>query len=154
MIIPDKAPLLTYTHTMRSRYGETDKMGYVYYGVYLEYFEVARTEMVRSMNLNYAELEDKGVMLPVVNAELEYKQPVYYDEKMQISVSIVDKPTVRLHTYYQVWTDRTSRSHVNGHVALVFMDRSSRRPIRTPDLFRGKFEQAIRKQQRDQSGET
>lgn len=151
MIIPDKPPLLDYTHTMRSRYGETDKMGYVYYGVYLEYFEVARTEMVRSMQLSYADLEEQGVMLPVVKAELEYKQPVYYDEKMHIRVSILDQPTVRLHTYYQVWTDRTERSHVNGHVALVFMDRSSRRPIRTPDIFKDRFEQAIRKQQGDQS---
>ena len=49
---PDKKPLIEYTHTLRSRYGETDKMGYVYYGRYLEYFEVARTEMIRSFGLS------------------------------------------------------------------------------------------------------
>jgi len=118
-------------------------MGYVYYGVYLEYFEVARTEMVRSMGLNYAKLEENGVMLPVVSAELDYKQPVYYDEKMYISVSIYEEPTVRLHTYYRVKTDRTNKSHVNGHVVLAFMDRTHRKPIRAPRIFMDKLMENI-----------
>lgn len=70
---PDREPLIEYTHKLRSRYGETDKMGYVYYGRYLEYFEVARTEMIRSFGLSYRELEENGVMLPVIHSELEYK---------------------------------------------------------------------------------
>ena len=54
MDYPDSKPLFTFQHYLRSRYSETDKMGYVYYGHFLQYFEVARTEMVRSFGVSYA----------------------------------------------------------------------------------------------------
>jgi acyl-CoA thioester hydrolase len=93
---PDKKPIVEYTHTLRSRYGETDRMGYVYYGRYLEYFEVARTEMIRSYGLSYRELEESGVMLPVIHSEVEYKAPILYDEEMHVKVMVFDIPAVRL----------------------------------------------------------
>lgn len=142
MNLPESSPLLRYQHQMRSRYSETDKMGYVYYGVYLEYFEVARTEMVRSMGINYAELENQGVMLPVVEAELNYRRPVFYDEKMWIEVLIYEEPMVRLSTYYRVLTRRGEGSHVLGKVTLAFMDRETRRPIRAPQSFMESFRKA------------
>lgn len=132
---PDKQPLIEYTHVLRSRYGETDKMGYVYYGRYLEYFEVARTEMIRSFGLSYRELEDKGIMLPVIHSELEYKKPVYYDVEMKIRVLVYDMPGVRLQTYYQVLTDEGESPHVLGEVSLCFMDAETRRPCRAPEEF-------------------
>ena len=125
---PDKKPLIEYTHKLRSRYGETDKMGYVYYGRYLEYFEVARTEMIRGFGLSYRELEENGVMLPVIHSELEYKIPVHYDVEMEIKVMVFDIPQVRLQTFYEVRTQAQKIPHVLGEVSLCFMDSESRRP--------------------------
>ena len=47
--------------SIRVRYAETDKMGYVYYGNYATYYEVARTDMVRSLGLTYRSMEEKGI---------------------------------------------------------------------------------------------
>lgn len=140
---PDKKPLIEYTHKLRSRYGETDKMGYVYYGRYLEYFEVARTEMIRSLGLSYRELEEQGVMLPVIHSELEYKLPVHYDIEMDIKVIVFDTPSVRLQTFYEVTTEDSTQLHVSGEVSLCFMNAETRRPCRAPSEFLDKITQHI-----------
>ncbi len=69
---------------VRVRYGETDQMGVVHHKVYLDYFEVARTELLRSHGLPYVELESSGFMLPVVDAHVRYKQPARYDEQLEV----------------------------------------------------------------------
>lgn len=135
MKLPDQKPLVEYTHTLRSRYGETDRMGYVYYGHYLQYFEVARTEMIRSYGLSYREMEDSGIMLPVIHAELDYKVPITYDEEMFVKVMVYNMPTVRLQTFYEVRTPESDNTHVYGEVTLCFMDKDTRRPVRAPSAF-------------------
>lgn len=110
-------------------------MGYVYYGRYLEYFEEARTEMIRSFGLPYAELEKKGIMLPVIHTEVDYKAPVFYDELMNIEVLLFDIPTVRLATYYRVHTERRDTPHIQGNVELCFMKENTRKPCRGPASF-------------------
>lgn len=135
MIYPDKQPIYTYTHHLRSRYSETDKMGYVYYGHFLQYFEVARTEMVRSLGASYAELEESGFMLPVISAELEYKAPVFYDEEIGIHLELFEKPSVRLDTYYKVISVKTGQVKTLGRVVLVFTNSETRKPVRAPEYF-------------------
>lgn len=134
-MLPDKKPIYTYTHSLRSRYAETDRMGYVYYGRYLEYFEVARTEMIRALNMPYRELEDQGIMLPVVQTRVDYKKPIYYDELMQVSVHLYDLPSVKLETYYEISTRENSTPNAFGKVVLCFMKRNSRKPCRAPSRF-------------------
>lgn len=110
-------------------------MGYVYYGRYMEYFEEARTEMIRSIGFPYAQLEQNGVMLPVVHIEADYKAPVFYDELMRVEVKLFEMPTVKLETYYEVYTDRRAEPHIVGSVILCFMREETRRPCRAPDDF-------------------
>lgn len=142
-MLPDKQPIFTYTHALRSRYAETDKMGYVYYGRYLEYFEVARTEMIRSLGMPYNELEEKGIMLPVVQTHIDYKAPIYYDELMNVNVYLYSIPTVKLETYYEIFTARTDDPHAIGKVTLCFMREESRKPCRAPQQFVEGLESAI-----------
>lgn len=131
----EKNALYSYTHQLRSRYGETDQMGYVYYGRYLEYFEEARTEMIRSLGFPYTKLEENGIMLPVIHTSVDYKAPVFYDELMSIQVMLFDIPTVRLETYYKVFTDRREKPHILGKVELCFMNEGSRKPCKAPTAF-------------------
>lgn len=135
MKFPDKKPIIEFTHTMRSRYGETDRMGYVYYGNYLQYFEVARIEMIRACGISYREMEDVGVMLPVIHAEIQYKAPILYDEVFDIKVMMFDLPDVRLQTFYEIRTHNGTELHVLGEVTLVFMNAETRRPMRAPQNF-------------------
>lgn len=134
-MFPEKKPIYSYSHRLRSRYGETDQMGYVYYGRYLEYFEEARTEMIRSLGFPYTRLEENGIMLPVVHTEVDYKAPVFYDELMRIEVLLFDVPTVRLETYYKVFTERQEQPHILGMVGLCFMKEENRKPCRAPADF-------------------
>src|SRR5690625_6998032 len=116
---PDKEPIYSYTYTLRSRYGETDQMGYVYYGRYLDYFEVARTEMIRDLGVSYSKLEEEGFMLPVIYAQISYKSPIYYDEEMNITVLLFRKPRVKLETFYEI-RDRKSTRLNSSHVAISY----------------------------------
>lgn len=135
MQFPDKDPIIEFEYTLRSRYGETDKMGHVYHGRFLEYFEVARVEMIRSYGLSYKKMEDEGIMLPVIQAELEYKSPVYYDEEILIKILVFDTPSVRLQTFYQVFAKERNQLCVLGAVSLCFMSEETRRPCRAPQYF-------------------
>jgi len=138
-VIPDKDSIYSYSHQLRSRYAETDQMGYVYYGRYLEYFEVARTEMIRSLGLPYSRLEEEGIMLPVIQTHIDYKAPVYYDELMTVKVYLFDLPAVKLETYYEIFTDRKEDPHACGKVVLCFMKEGSRKPCRAPAHFIGRL---------------
>ncbi len=140
---PDKKPLVDYTHRLRSRYSETDKMGYVYYGRYLEYFEVARTEMIRHLGIPYSELENSGIMLPVIHTEIEYKKPVFYDVEMNVRVMVFDEPVIRLRTYYELTTENSNDLHVKGEVTLCFTNMETRRPCKVPSFFLDKIKPKI-----------
>lgn len=139
-MLPYKDPLVTYEMQLRSRYSETDKMGVVYHGRYLEYFEVIRTEFIREAGLSYAEMEERGVMLPVANVEIRFRRPVLYDELMNGRLMVFDEPGVRLVTYYDIRTAGSHQSSVTGKVELVFMDAATRRPIRAPEFFKQKMQ--------------
>lgn len=132
---PNDDPIIRYNHKLRSRYGETDQMGYVYYGRYLEYFEVARTEMIRHLGIPYSRLEKDGFMLPVVYSQIAYKSPVFYDEEMTIEISVFQSPAVRLDTFYRIFTSRMENPHVLGQVTLCFTDTETRKPCRAPNYF-------------------
>jgi acyl-CoA thioester hydrolase len=134
-MLPEGDPLVRYVYSLRSRYGETDKMGYVYYGRYLEYFEVARTEMIRQAGFSYRELEESGVMLPVIHSEIFYKEPVFYDQLMDIHVLVYELPSVRLKTWYEIRTENGTRLNTLGSVTLCFTSMQTRRPVRAPQLF-------------------
>ena len=59
---------------IRVRYGETDQMKYVYYGIYAQYFEVGRVELLRNLGITYNHLEEQGFSLPVINYTIDYKK--------------------------------------------------------------------------------
>ena len=77
-------------------------------------FEVARTEMIRQAGFSYRDLEESGIMLPVIHSEIQYKQPIFYDERMDIRVLLFDTPSVRLNTYYEIRTEEGKKAAYTG----------------------------------------
>jgi len=140
-LLPEKEPIYRYSHTLRSRYSETDRMGYVYYGNYLTYFEAARTELIRSLGMSYRELEDSGYMLPVVESSVKYKAPLLYDDLITIDACLFELPKIKLKTWYEIYTERQEAPHATGKVVLCFVDRENRRPCNAPDIFVNKFKE-------------
>ena len=90
---------------IRTRYSETDQMGYVYYGNYALYFEVARVEAMRDLGMSYRELEQRGIMLPVVSFNIEYLKPALYDENLNIITKIIELPSVRIKFDYETYNE-------------------------------------------------
>ncbi len=90
-----------FKHSLRVPYADIDKMGFVYYANYFVYFEMARAQMLRDVGLPYGELEDRGIMLPVVEAHCEYKKPANYDDLLVVH-SVVALKGLRLRIDYEI----------------------------------------------------
>ena len=81
---------------IRVRYSDTDQMGYVYYGRYANYYEIARVELFRSLGFSYKKLEDRGIGMPVIEMESKYLMPIKYDENIKIITSIEEVPASKI----------------------------------------------------------
>lgn len=119
---------------IRARYGETDQMGYVYYGNYASYYEVARVESLRKLGLSYRELEKIGVMMPVLENHSKFLGPAVYDELLKIVTTIRTKPGVRIKFEYEIYNEHDKLIH-QGETLLVFVNRVSGKPCRPPEVF-------------------
>lgn len=120
---------------IRVRYGETDRMGYVYYGNYAEYFEVARVEALRNLGFSYRKLEDEGIMLPVLDYSVKYLKPAFYDDELTIKVTIKELPVARLKFSYEIYNEKDELTTV-ADTTLVFINRAANRPCPAPDDFK------------------
>ncbi|WP_207425195.1 thioesterase family protein [Pedobacter sp. SYSU D00535] len=123
---------------IRVRYGETDQMGYMYYGNYAEFYEVARVEMLRSIGMTYKGMEEQGVMMPVLEMHCKYLKPALYDEEITIKTTIEKKPGVRIHFRYQFFNEKNEYIH-EGETTLVFIDMQKNRPCMPPQQFQDRL---------------
>ena len=119
---------------LRVRYGETDQMGYCYYGNYAMYFEVGRVEAMRSLGMSYRSLEERGIMLPVSHFEVNYKSPARYDDELSIKTSITEVKGARLRFDYIIELEDGTRVS-NATTTLVFISKETMRPISPPTDF-------------------
>ena len=117
---------------IRVRYGETDRMGYVYYGNYASYFEVARVEMLRSLGISYKKIEDDGVMLPVLEFKIKYFKPAFYDDELIIRTRITSLPGVRIHFEYETYNSKEELLN-KAETTLVFVDIKTGKPRNIPE---------------------
>jgi len=122
-----------YKHTIniRVRYAETDKMGYVYYGNYATYFEVGRVELLRSLGISYRKLEEQGILLPVVNLNVDYKKPAFYDDNLTLETILTDLPGVKIVFHYAL--KRGEELLSKAQTTLVFLNAESGRPVKCPE---------------------
>ncbi len=118
---------------VRVRYAETDQMGYVYYGNYATYYEVGRVESLRNLGLSYKELEDMGVMMPVLEHKSKFIAPGKYDENLTIKVKIPEMPRVRIRFEYEVFNEKEQLINI-GETTLVFVDMNSGKPCKMPEV--------------------
>ena len=117
--------------SIRVRYGETDQMGYVYYGHYAMYYEVARVESLRQLGLTYKEIEEMGVMMPVLENRSKYLAPARYDDLLRVVTTLREKPGVKIKFEYEIFNNENKLIH-QGETVLVFIDKRTNRPCRQP----------------------
>ena len=122
-----------YELQLRVRYAETDQMGFVYYGNYATYYEVARVEALRSLGITYKSLEADGVLLPVLENRSKYILPARYDDLLTIKVTLEKLPDTRLSFRYEVFNENKKLINL-GETTLVFISRETEKPIMAPDF--------------------
>ena len=116
---------------VRVRYAETDQMGIVYYGNYAMYYEVARVECMRALGISYRELEETGVLMPVLENHTNYLAPAKYDDLLTIKVSIKEMPKVKITFCCDIFNEKNELINV-GRTILVFVNKDTGRPCRIP----------------------
>ncbi|HJX70366.1 MAG TPA: thioesterase family protein [Bacteroidales bacterium] len=130
--------MYSYETKIRVRYNETDRMGYLHHSVYVAYFEVARTEMMRSLGTSYKELEDSGILLPVYALNISYRQPAFYDDELTVKSTLAMLPVVKLIIEYEV-LNPDKQVICTATSTNVFVSALSRKPVRAPETFLEKF---------------
>jgi len=95
----------THDHPHRVTYAETDRMGFAYYGNYLTWFEIGRTELIRASGMAYRELEERGYMLPVIEATCRYHAPARYDDLVTIRTTLAEFKGIRMTFTYRILLD-------------------------------------------------
>jgi len=116
----------------RVRYGETDQMGVVYHGNYAQFFEVGRVEWLRKLGVSYKEMEQSGIMLPVVTLNISYKKSARYDDIITVKTYLVKLPSVSIEFYYEIF-NQNGELLVTGNTKLAFIDIIRNRPTRCPN---------------------
>ena len=134
--------MYSFETNIRVRYGETDQMSFVYYGVYAQYYEVGRVELLRSLNISYKALEELGFALPVVNLNINYKKPAFYDDLLTVRTTIKEMPSARITFYYETLNSQGELLNT-GEVVLVFMNKKTGKPCLSPTIVLDKLKNKL-----------
>ena len=125
MVIPN------HIYSVRARYADVDQMGVVYHARYFEWFEAARTELLRSMGISYREPEEGGFFMPVVEARCRYRRSVLYDEVVCISTRVGELSRSKIRLEYIVRGEEEEKIRAEGYTLHCYVNREGR-PIRAP----------------------
>ena len=120
---------------IRVRYADTDQMRVVHHAKFFEYFELGRSDLIRSLGMGYGELEAKGIFLPVVEALAHYRRPALYDEVITVESFISEVPKVSLRIEYRVTREHEPEILADGYTIHGFLNAATNRPTRPPAFF-------------------
>ena len=127
--------MFTHTTEIRVRYADTDKMQFVYNGKYLEYFEVGRTELLRATGLSYADVENSGYQLPLIESRVFYKQPAVYDDLLEVQAVLNELHSPKVHIQYIVRRKITKEIIAEGYTTHIFIKSDTKKAVRPPKIY-------------------
>jgi len=121
------------TTEIRVRYGETDQMGYLYYGNYALYYEVGRAEAIRQLGFTYRELEEMGIMMPVVDLHSQYFRPALYDNLITVKTILKELPEAHKIQFHSELYNEQQQLLNKGVTTLVFYDPKTKQKVNMPE---------------------
>ncbi len=125
---------MSYQHStnLRVRYGETDQMGFVYYGIYAQYYEVGRVEALRALGIRYADIEKQyAIWMPVMHMQVRYLRPAGYDDLLTMVTTIPALPDQDIRFRYEI-RDEDGILLNGALVQLCFLAATTRKRIEAP----------------------
>lgn len=127
--------MISHSTEIRVRYADTDKMQFVYNGKYLEYFEVGRTELLRSLGLPYSEVEKAGYQLPLLEANLKYINPARYDDLLVVKATVKELYSPKVHIEYIIKRKDTEEIIAEGFTTHIFMKAETKKAVKPPKIY-------------------
>ncbi|MFB0516319.1 MAG: acyl-CoA thioesterase [Candidatus Neomarinimicrobiota bacterium] len=125
---------LVHRHRLRVLYAHTDRMNVVYYSRYYEYFESARSALLRDIQFPYRQMEREGIFLPVVESHCRYYRPATYEDLLTIETRLEEEPKVKIRLSYRVYKDGEEQPIAEGYTVHSFVNQD-RRPVEVPEAF-------------------
>lgn len=117
---------MSFKHTLRVRYAETDQMGIVYHANYLTWFEISRTEFIRSLGLSYRSIENQGILLPVAEAHCKYLLPAHYDDLVEVRLTVSELRAASILFQYEVFRPADATLLARGWTRQAFVNKELR----------------------------
>tara|TARA_Y100000758_G_C15987696_1_gene399309 strand:- start:135 stop:524 length:390 start_codon:yes stop_codon:yes gene_type:complete len=115
------------------RYSETDQMSFVYHGNYVKYFEMGRISWLKKLGFSYKKMEEDGIMLPVIDLKINFKQPALFDDKLTLITKLVKSPSYMIEFNYEILKD--GKIITLGYTKLIFLNSKTNKPMRCPKKF-------------------
>ncbi len=126
--------MIQFETTIRVWYCDTDQMGIVHHSNYIRYYEAARSDFMRSLGLSYADVEARGIMMPILEVQSKYRRPALYDEVLTVRIRLDELPAARINFHYELYNEQGDLLNT-GMTQLGFMSSTTRRPCRCPEWF-------------------
>jgi|TARA_B110000914_G_scaffold55702_1_gene48305 acyl-CoA thioester hydrolase len=113
------------------RYSETDQMSFVYHGNYVKYFEIGRITWLKKLGISYKQMEKDGVMLPVIELKINFKQPASFDDKLILTTRLKSIPSYMIEFDFEI--KRDDQIITIGYTKLIFLNTKTNKPMRCPE---------------------
>ena len=120
------------------RYYETDQMGFVHHSNYLRYFELARIEWILSLGLSYQKMEERGYLMPVIKANVDFKRPLIFGNSFRVKIQSKEIPKVKFELTYEIILDEDIII-AKGSTTLAFLSSDNLKAVRCPKFFSDLF---------------
>ena len=134
--------MISSSSTIRVRYDEVDKMGYVYHGNYAKYFHLSRKRLLRKLGINDKKLESQNILMPVIEISIRYIKPVFYDDLVKIETTLKELSGIKLKFDHLVY-NQNNKIINKGKSTLVFVDHKTQKVMRIPERIFKKLDQNI-----------
>ena len=108
-----------HTIQIRVRYPEVDAMGLLHHSRFLQYFEMGRIELLRTIGISYADLERQGIFFAVIKVEVRYKAPARYDEDLTLTTRVTRQTHVRIDHAYELRRGETLLAEATSTIACI-----------------------------------
>ena len=122
------------------RYSETDQMSFVHHANYVKYFEMGRIAWLKNKGISYKDMEDNGIINPVIDLQINFRKPALFDDKLILTTSLKQSPSYMIEFNYQIHREKELLTH--GYTRLIFLNSENKKPIRCPDYILEKIKMA------------
>lgn len=126
--------MLSHDCKIRVWYKHTDQMAICHHSNYICYYEAVRSELLRDLGMSFAEVERRGIMMPILEVQSKYRKPAYFDELLTVRIILREKPAARINFFYEIYNEQGELINT-GMTQLGFIHSDTRRPCRCPEWF-------------------